>query len=487
MLRIRLILLLILINLLGITPIESAIFSNPKGLNYQSDSYYIDESQIDFMYDLTFSDTEGNIHYSQEIFDTILAHIKTAESYILIDMFLFNNFAGKDDNFFRDISEELTEALIAQKAEYPNIKIDFITDPINLVYGGSKNQSISSLRKAGINVIITDLNKLRDSNYIWSPFWRVLFQWFDNSKSGGILPNPFTADDSVTFRTYFRMLNFKANHRKIFVADHPQRSFVTIITSANPHNGSAAHSNIAVQITGDFANEVIHSERVIAKFSDNKLHYSHDLKTKQEDLTEEKRRPIKIKLLTESKIKKRLLKEIKKTTAQDSIKMAMFYLSDRDVISYLGKASKRGVSIQIILDPSKDAFGYKKNGVPNRAVANELKKDSDNNIDIRWYNTHGEQFHSKITIFKRKQNSTFILGSANLTKRNIDDYNLETDLYVVAENSTDFSEEIFDYYNKIWFNYNDFSYSIDYESYEDRSFFKKLLYRIQHFTGAGTF
>jgi len=60
----------------------------PEGTNYESEFYYVNENEVDFLYDLTYKAGE-QINSRQEIFDTIFAHIDSAESYILIDMFLF--------------------------------------------------------------------------------------------------------------------------------------------------------------------------------------------------------------------------------------------------------------------------------------------------------------------------------------------------------------------------------------------------------------
>ena len=51
----------------------------------------------------------------------------------------------------------------------------------------------------------------------------------------------------MSLRSYLEMLNFKANHRKVFVADSADGP-VTIVSSANPHDASSAHSNVALLI-----------------------------------------------------------------------------------------------------------------------------------------------------------------------------------------------------------------------------------------------
>lgn len=448
----------------------------PKGTDYESDFYYLDENEVDFLYDLSLKTGESRSS-EQEIFDKIFYHIDEAKAYILIDMFLFNTYTGKDEKTYRKITEELSEKLI-NKIQASDIKIDFITDPVNTVYGGAKSKELTKMKKAGINVIVTDLDKMPDSNVVYSVIWRTFFQWFGNSEKFRILPNPFSSESKVSVRSYLKLLNFKANHRKVFVADY-QDSWATVITSANPHDGSSAHSNVAILVLGDFAEEIFHSENSVANFSSSKLSYKINVNQDQN------KKKIKLKLITEKKIKDNLIHEINSTTNSDSIKIGMFYLSDRDVIKSLIRASKRDVSIKLILDPNKDAFGRKKNGIPNRPVAYELNKKSKSKIQIKWFSTHGEQFHSKIIFFdKASGEDVIILGSANLTKRNIDDKNLETDVLLKAHCNSEFVKEVYAYYNRIW--YND-QITLDYSVYAERSYWKSFLYRISEFLGSSTF
>ncbi len=459
----------------------------PEGTNYESEYYYHNEDEVDFLYDLTYSQidstkTDNNniaeIKSEQEIFDTIFTHIDSAKTYILIDMFLFNSYVGSSETAHRNISSELSEKLIIRKSE-SDIKIDFITDPVNTVYGGAESAELNRMEEAGINIINTELKKLPDSNIIYSFFWRTFFQWFGNSKKGGILPHPFSSEEkNVTFRSYLTLLNFKANHRKVFVADHFD-NWVTVITSANPHDGSSAHSNIGILIYGDFAEEIYKSETSVATFSKKELSSSIDTEREVTD------KPLKIKLLTERRIKDTLLDEISKATALDSIKMGMFYLSDRDVVKSLISATNRGVDIKIILDPNKDAFGRKKNGIPNRPVAYELVKKSKGKIQIKWYATRGEQFHSKIIFFESPTKATtVIMGSANFTKRNIGNKNLEMNILLKADSKSAPIVEIHNYFEQIW---NEEKYTVPYETYANKSLWKRFVYRFTEFWGASTY
>ena len=136
-----------------------------------------------------------------------------------------------------------------------------------------------------------------------------------------------------------------------------------------------------------------------------------------------------------------------------------------------------------MVDPSKYLFGQDSEGVPNRPVMSELNEDSEGKIKIRWYNTHGEEFHSK-TVIITKENGVVVvfLGSANLTRRNIGDYNLEADVKLVATQDSEVIQEIDDYYQRIWENQGG-KYTLDYEVLEDNSRYRYAKYWLQEQSG----
>ena len=76
----------------------------------------------------------------------------------------------------------------------------------------------SVLRGAGIEVVMTDLRRLRDPNPVYSAFWRVFVRPFGSSTRGWV-PSPMGRGHKVTIRSYLEALNFKANHRKTLIAD----------------------------------------------------------------------------------------------------------------------------------------------------------------------------------------------------------------------------------------------------------------------------
>ena len=121
--------------------------------------------------------------------------------------------------------------------------------------------------------------------------------------------------------------------------------------------------------------------------------------------------------------------------------MAMFYLADRDVVRELLAASERGARVRLVLDPNKDAFGRTKDGVPNRQVADELVRRSRRAIEVRWYRTEGEQFHTKLVLVRTAAETFLSLGSANLTRRNLEDLNLEANVAVRAPEGSSLARE----------------------------------------------
>ena len=70
-------------------------------------------------------------------------------------------------------------------------------------------------------MVITDLDRLRDPDPVYSALWRPLGSWSTTGTGdNGALPNPLDMGPAtVSPSMWLRMLNFKANHRKLIVAD----------------------------------------------------------------------------------------------------------------------------------------------------------------------------------------------------------------------------------------------------------------------------
>ncbi|MFZ5966725.1 MAG: phospholipase D family protein [Bacillota bacterium] len=461
-----LLLLLILISV-GLFQITKPL---PQGISVEGPIRKA--SNVEFLYDLTY-EKDGKIVQEQQIFDRVFGLIENAEKFIVIDMFLFNDDYNRKYQF-PTLAEKLTNKLIEKKQNDPDLEIVFITDEINSFYGAYPAKYVERLESEGVPVITTKLTPLRDSNPTYSTFWRIGTQWFGTSGEGW-LPNAFSPDSpKVTLRSYLKLLNFKANHRKVIATEKS-----TLICSANPHDASGNHSNIAFVLEGEIIQDVIASEKAVAELSDGDMVVSGSA----DDISEGN---IEASLITEGKIRKHVLEAIQNTVSGDSIRLGMFYLSERKIIRELIKASERGVNIRLILDRNVDAFGLEKNGIPNRPVANELQKKSNGAIQIKWYNTHGEQFHSKLIFIRQKEKSLIVGGSANFTRRNIGDYNLETDVKIIAHNDEKVVQDVSNYFERLWNNEGGL-YTLDYEQHKDESKIKTLIYRFQEWSGLSSF
>jgi phosphatidylserine/phosphatidylglycerophosphate/cardiolipin synthase-like enzyme len=460
------------------------VFKNlPEGTNIEGTVYSVPSGSITFLEDVTYVDSEGVRHSEQEIFDEVFSMIQNANKYILIDMFLFNDFLGTATSSYRSLSGELTEALVLKKQNNPDIKIVLITDPINEIYGGYKSKQFASLSEARVEVVTTDLEELRDSNPAYSGFYRAYFKWLKNSTEEGRFANPFDSNlQKLGIRTYLSLFNFKANHRKVVLADRGSR-FSVLVTSANPHDGSSRHTNTAIKIDDAIWEEVLKSELAVAKFSgvaisEPSIEFLADISDREGTA--------KVQLLTEEKIKDKIIEKLKALRVGDTLDVAMFYLSDRNIVRELAQADDRGVKIRILLDPNKDAFGREKNGIPNRPVASELVKKSNGSTEIRFCDTHGEQCHTKLMLFQMKGTDTMIQGSANLTRRNVAGYNLETNILVEGENIKAITDAR-NYFEKVWSNEGGKIYSTEYETYKDESKINMLLYRFMEDLGISSF
>lgn len=467
----------VFVSLLALGYLASGIYHTvkplPDGLNYTGK---LRHAQVKFLADLTYLTPEGKQQQQHVIFNEMLKMIDEAKTTIVLDMFLFNKEVGESKVQQQALTQQLTDALISKRRQYPEMDIKFITDPINSVYGGLAPEHYRQLRQAGIDVIETDLRPLRASNPTWSGFWYLCCQDAGNNPEKGWLPNPF-GKDPITLRSYFNLFNFKANHRKTLVVDTTE-GWKTLVTSMNPHDGSSRHSNVALVVTGNTAVDVLKTEQTVAKMSGTELPIVI-LGEYEAAKTEPQ-----VQVLTEQAILDATLKLIDAAKKQDQIDLAMFYLSERQTIQALIAAQERGVQLRVLLDPNKDAFGRQKNGIPNRQVASELHQAG---IPVRWCNTQGEQCHSKMIIKRSGNASELILGSANFTARNIKNYNLETDLRVVGSTQAQVFQDADQYFNTAWSNLEGKQMSVDYAQYADESKLKYALYRFMEWSGLSTF
>src|SRR6185437_9258306 len=221
----------------------------PPGVRTHSAWHSMPTQDVTFIADITSADAYGRSVSSQAIFDETLKVVRAAREFVVLDYFMFNSRRGDLEAaspLLRPLSEMLRDALIERRAQLPSLKVLFITDPVNELYGAVPSSDLRLLKAAGVEVITTDLDQLRDSNHLYSSAWRLAVNWWNpNPEGDGTFPNPL--DDSttaLTFGAWARLMNFKANQRKIVIADDGRGGLVGIVGSADPHDASGADSNV---------------------------------------------------------------------------------------------------------------------------------------------------------------------------------------------------------------------------------------------------
>lgn len=443
----------------------------PEGLNFAGKKYI--SSSVKFLRDITYY-KDSKRYVDQQIFDEVISLIHGAKKLIVIDMFLFNSMQIVTVENQRKISSELANSLINKKNNIPSIQIIVTTDLINTIYGGLESELFNKLSDAGIDVVYTNLLKLRDSNPVYSAFWRTIIRPLENFITLEI-NNPL-GDGKIPLVSMLSLINFKANHRKVIIADRNGELY-GLVTSANPHDASSAHGNIGIIFNGKAALDLLHTEKAVLEFSNGpSIKFTGNVSKRKSNID--------VAVITELQIKNTILNNLESLGQGDALDVVMFYLSDRDIISSLIKSYQRGVFVRIILDPNKDAFGIEKDGVPNRQVAGEL---TSHRIKVKWANTHGEQLHSKMMLIKKKDgNAVLIAGSSNYTRRNFQ-YNLETNLVVRAVVDSSVMNDSGLYFDTLWNNKNNIKHTVPFDEYKDNSLYRVIKYRFMEFSGISTF
>ncbi|MGM0855951.1 MAG: phospholipase D-like domain-containing protein [Pseudomonadota bacterium] len=429
--------------------------------------------------DETFIDADGQRLCRQQIFDEILRLIGQAEKLVILDIFQFNDPADDRDECHRQVSVALRDALLTRKHQRPEVEIVVITDPINAVYGGRELSHHQQFEAAGIRVATTDLTFGRDPNPSWTALWRLCLRWLGNSPRGGWLPNPL-GTGKVSLRSYLALLNLNANHRKTLVVDEGER-WTAVVSTANADDGSSDYRDVALRVSGDIALDLLASEREIATRSGVNVSHTQPPGTNTPLNSQLPR----LRLLSEGAIKRALLAIINDARADERLDIEVLYLSHRGIITALAEAATRGAEVRVLLDPNQHAFGVSGSGIPNRQAANDLLAAG---IQLRWSNIHGEQAHSKWLLrHAGNRPAHLLLGSANYTRRSLDDLNFEANLEWVADSDDSIIKAASAAFERHWHNTTTEYYSTGPEAYLDASRRRYWQYRLMEASGWCTF
>jgi HKD family nuclease len=447
--------------------------SLPSGISMEGPLHHMTDNDIHFLYDLTY-EKSGKSVQEQMIFDHVYKAIDEAEQFIVMDMFAYNGYHNKDQSL-PPLSRTLTNKLIEQKKKFPVIQIYVNADEINTLYGAHTDPELELLKSNGIQTTLTDMTPLRDSTPAYSAVWRTFIQWFGQAGHGWLADPMADMAPKMTMRSEMKMLNVKANHRKVIATEK-----TLFVSTANADDSSFYNSNSAFEVKGNIIADALASEQAVIQISNNIQLPSYKPNPNEKG-------DIAVRLVTEGKTLQHVLKALSEVEAGDTVWMGMFYLAEPKILQELLGAAKKGAKINLILDPNEVAFGNAKIGIPNRPVASELLSKSHNKINIRWYNTTDEQYHTKLMFIDKKQNSTIENGSANYTQRGLDDLNLESNLEVFAPSQSQVVQQIRHYFNRIWTN-DGAEYTLDYSVHQDKTIFlKKILNNIQGVLGFTTY
>lgn len=453
------------------------------GTGLSTEPILVDEKDVDILFDTTGHDASGVKLARQEIFDTLLSLISEAGDTIVLDMFLVNQFGTLTRKPYRDTTRELVEALVRRKTEHPDTWILLLTDPVNSAYAFDCPPALRPLVEAGVHVVLTDLEQLADLNRIYSPFSRIVRPVLEHLRPmhGRVLSNPLEPKgDRISFVQFLRLLDFKANHRKVAVVRDEDGAWRVMVTSANPDSASSAFGNVGVVLRRAPVREIYRGELLVARASilrrpelccsrSDASELLRDLEKRLSDLPEDKPAEaservagVRVRYCTERAIGETVDWMLKGAGRGDKVDVMMFYLSDPRVIAGIKACAERGARVRLLLDPNREAFGRGKKGVPNTPVGwglHRWAKQRGLALEVRWLMAHDEQGHFKLL---RVHNQTagreqLLAGSANFTIRNLRGYNLEAD--VLLENAHGVGDTCGRVFADLWENRGGVSYS----------------------------
>ena len=92
----------------------ATIKTPPLGVNFEGPLR--DAKNVDFHYDLTYLDKDGNIKYDRKIWDATYEVVDNANDYLIIEMFLFNDIYNKDVDKFPEFAKEYKGTQIGRAA-----------------------------------------------------------------------------------------------------------------------------------------------------------------------------------------------------------------------------------------------------------------------------------------------------------------------------------------------------------------------------------
>lgn len=354
------------------------------------------------------------------------------------------------------LTPRIADQLLVRKRQRPNLRILLVTDARNEYYGGTAASTLADLEKAGIVVARVHLDRMRDSNPLYSVLWRLGVGWWSN---------PFDEEPGTVTST-LRWLNGKADKRQLMVADNGAGGWTSLVRSAPGGANPLVDTDLGLEIRGDVARDIVASELGIAAWSSD-----DDRLPSLPPVAAHGVGSIDARFLTEGAIGTALQEVIDVTASGDSVSLMARALNDRPMLDSLSRAAARGVHLQLLLDPD----------VPGtQSAAAEILHEGAGDIGIRWQAGAGRR-EARYALVRHHNDVWIEVGSANLTRRDLSDFNLTAGVELHMPERSSQARSAIDLFGRAW------SSATLYALHADASRDSYWRYRLEEATGLGMF
>lgn len=357
----------------------------PGGTHVASPTSRLSEADVEFLFDppqQQDSPQQQDLPQQQNLPQRReAAAIEHAEQLIVIDR--------------SPVARELEQRVLARKRARPNIKVVLVTDPGNEAFGGTHAQTLTALEAAGVIVARVRLERLRDSNPLYSGLWRLAFAWWSD---------PFEEEPGrAGVQAWARMQNFKSDQRQLLVTDDGSGGWTAIVAPGGPGEG--------LVLRGPLARAIIASELQVAKWSTD-----DDRLPARPPLDGGGVGSIDARFLTEGAIETALLDALAAAGSGDQVSIEVRHFSERKLIAAALAAASRGAMLRVLLSRTP---------IPNQAVAGELLRGAGGRIEVRWSGHAAAAAQPSLLLLRHRTDLWVDWGTASFTRRNLGDLNLE--------------------------------------------------------------
>ena len=310
----------------------------------------------------------------------------------------------------------LTQHLLARKKRYPSIKIVLLTDQVGTIPGATPGPNWVTLEQAGVIVARIRATSLRDANPLYSSLWRL-----------GLLRRSEAAS---------------SDRRALIIADDGSGGWDSLIFSGDPFESRELASKVGLQVHGQLAHDILNSELAIADWSSN-----DDRLPAAPSIEGGGVGSIDARFLTEGAIGYAALDALGAAGNGDEIGIAMYELGAPRLVDALLRAAAHGVRVRVLLDTHG-----KQNQATAAYLAGAMISGAGIPISVRWHPRPCERCFSNLLFVRHRADLWISLGSANFTRRSIDDFNLEANLELRLPARAAPAVDALGYFDQLWQN-----------------------------------